>query len=296
MSGGRDQAFPPRPSLVTTHRPEPALLPRPRLLACDLDGTLLDPSGIVRPSVRQAMRTVIASGVAVVLATGRSPWDGLPEIMAALGLDGPQITMQGALVTDPVTGSTLRRRSLPQAVARDGLIFAARQGLEPVPSYAPDDAASGVGAVGPRPRGGHTDDIIRLYLPTPPERHWNVRRALAEEFLGRATITWSDEHGMDLLPLGTSKGEALAAYAMRLGIPLDAVAAIGDAHNDIEMLRVAGRSAAMGTATPAVRAAADIVTGSARGDGIIDALRWLFPDLEDRLAPATMFAGLRLLS
>ena len=284
-----------RPRLVPTHRAAQVLDSgqRPLLLACDIDGTILDPAGDLREAVASALRTVARSGVHVVLATGRGPLDGIAELMLTLGLHGPQITMQGALVTDALTGEVQQRRLLAPVVVREALAFAGQRDLEVVASIGDGTVVS------VRSRGGairNLGEVIRLHLVTGPERHWSVRLAFGEAFLGRASMTWSDETGIDVLPLGTSKGEAVAAMAVRLGIPLDRVAAVGDAHNDTEMLRVAGRSAAMGSAPHDVKAAADVVVGSSRGDGVIDALRWFFPDLDGRLGSPVLFAGLRLLS
>ncbi len=105
---------------------------RPLLVAIDIDGTLLDTQGLLRPVVRDAVRTVAASGVEVLLATGRSPWDGVAEIAADLGLDGPQITMQGALISDPATGSIRRLRALPPDVYLDAVAFARELQLDPI--------------------------------------------------------------------------------------------------------------------------------------------------------------------
>ena len=65
---------------------EPHALPRPRLVACDIDGTLLDHLGVLRPAVVRAVGLIQRSGVEVMLATGRSPWTNVPEIAATLGL------------------------------------------------------------------------------------------------------------------------------------------------------------------------------------------------------------------
>lgn len=284
-----------RPALVPTHRASggPGLGQRPLLLACDIDGTILDPGGALRPAVAAALRTVVRSGVHVVLATGRGPLDEIAHLALALGLVGPQITMQGALVMDPLTGEVQLRRLLPRDVVRDALAFAGQRDLQALVSLGDGSVITlrSTGATIPE-----LGEVIRVHLFTGAERHWSARLALGETFLGRASMTWSDETGIDVLPLGTSKGEAVAAMAVRLGIPLDRVAAVGDAHNDIEMLRVAGQSAAMGSAPRDVKAAADVVVGSSRGDGVIDALRWFFPDLDARLGTSVLFAGLRLLS
>ena len=318
--GRRALAWPPRhrsraPRRFTIHapdRPHQGTLPRPRLLACDLDGTLLDHRGRLRPIVCEAVQAITRSGVHVVLATGRSPWSGVADIASTLGISGGHITMQGALISDVATGSIRRSRPLPPDVYLDVIAFADRMGLDPVVTLLQGNRAerlpSGLDWIADpsaeTSRFGYETDLARLagerpmrvFLPTGPERHWSVRLVAAEAFLGRAAVVWTDASGIELLALGTSKGEALAWFAACHGVPLDEVAAVGDAANDIAMLRVAGRSAAMGSAPAEVRAAADVTVGPSREDGILDAFRWFFPDLGDELGLSYVGSGLRLLS
>jgi 5-amino-6-(5-phospho-D-ribitylamino)uracil phosphatase len=273
---------------------EPAALPRPRLLACDIDGTILDAGGSLRLSVRRAIARVAEAGVGVVLVTGRSPWRGVAPLASDLGLPGPHVTMQGALVSMPDTGAVCRVRALSPELYLEALRFASELGLDPVVAlldgHRAERLADGLDFVVPPDEGSGfryaadlarlvDDGPIRLFLPTGPERHRSVRMAAQERFEGRASIVWSDSGGLEILAPGTNKGEAITWLAASRGIDLDEVAAVGDAANDVEMLRAAGRSAAMGTAPWDVRAAADIVVPSSDEDGLLEALAWFFPDL-----------------
>ena len=268
--------------------------PRPRLLACDIDGTLLDATGGLHPAVREAIRAVADSGVHVILATGRSPWGGVARIVEELGLAGPQVTMQGALISDPLTGRVARARPLPIAVYLDALRFAEELEIEPVVALMdghraarlPQDVefvVQGAAADWFLPeadlRSLADASPMRVFLPTNPDRHRQVRAAAAVWFARRASLVWSDLTGVELLAPYTNKGKALAWMAALDGLGLDEVAAVGDGTNDIEMLLAAGQSAAMGDAAALVRGAADIVVPSSERDGIVDALDWFFPDL-----------------
>jgi hydroxymethylpyrimidine pyrophosphatase-like HAD family hydrolase len=235
----------------------------------------------------------------VVLATGRSPWSGVADLAARLGLTGPQITMQGALISVPATGEIHRLRVLPPTVYRDALLFADELGLDPVVALLDGHRAERL------PEGGepftvplvhgesfrYVDGLerltaerpIRVFLPTGPERHRAVRRSAASRFAGVASIVWSDASGIEILARGTHKGDAVAWLAASRGIGLDEVAAVGDAANDIEMLWSAGRSAAMGSASLEVRACADIVVPPSSDGGLLDAFASFFPDLADVL-------------
>ena len=280
-------------------RPLRAIASRPRLLACDIDGTLLDHGGLLRPHVRDAIRLVAESGVHVVLATGRSPWAGVAEIAHQLGLTGPQVTMQGALISVPSSGETHRLRALPEPTYLDALAFAAEQSIGPIVAVLNghravadarwvDDARPAF-AVGRAFRA--VDDLasvlhehpVRVFLPTDAERHVSIRSAMVDRFGAVASVIWSDWTGVEVLAHGTSKGEAVAWLAASLGLGLDEVAAVGDALNDIEMLGMAGWSAAMACAPAEVRDVADIVVPLSSEDGILAALAWFFPELAGEL-------------
>jgi hydroxymethylpyrimidine pyrophosphatase-like HAD family hydrolase len=285
-------------------------LPRPRLLACDIDGTILDGRGQLRPVVRDAITAIAASGVEVILATGRSPWSGIADLAARLGLDGPQVTMQGALVSSPGSGTIHRLRALPPRTYVDALRFADELGIDPIVALLDGHRAERIvdgAALFTTPfiegDGFHyvaglerlvDQRPLRVFLPTGGGRHRAVREAAAERFAGMASLVWTDTSGVEFLAPGTNKGEAVAWLAEARGIPLDEVAAVGDAMNDTEMLRAAGRSAAMGSAPAEVRAAADIVVPDSSDDGVVDAFSWFFPDLADTLG-ARSGRGPRLL-
>ena len=107
----------------------------PRLLALDLDGTLLGPDGEVSPRTRVAVERLRAGGVHVVLASGRAP-AGMRRLCQELGLDDPQITMQGALIASPLTGSVLAAWQLEPAEARAHIAFARQAGAVPLLCFA----------------------------------------------------------------------------------------------------------------------------------------------------------------
>jgi hypothetical protein len=262
---------------------------------------------VLHPAVSDAIATIAGSGVDVVLATGRSPWSGIAELVGRLSLQGPQITMQGALLSMPATGEVHRLRALPPALYHDALRFAHELGLDPVVALLDGHRAERLPEAG-RLFGSTVVDgehfryvnglerlveerPIRVFLPTGPERHGAVRRAARTRFAGRASIVWSDTTGFEVLAPGTHKGESVAWLAGSRGVALDEVAAVGDAPNDTEMLRGAGRSAAMGSAPLEVRACADVVVPRSRDLGVLDAFAWFFPDL----APELGVAGTRRL-
>jgi hydroxymethylpyrimidine pyrophosphatase-like HAD family hydrolase len=107
-------------------------------------------------------------------------------------------------------------------------------------------------------------------------------------FARNASVVWSDLSGIELLGQGTDKGSAVAWLASRLGLGADDVAAVGDAHNDVGMLRYAGRSAVMAGAPHDVARLADIVVPPSSADGLLAALAWFFPDLAQDLGQSVL--------
>jgi HAD superfamily hydrolase (TIGR01484 family) len=236
----------------------------------------------------------------VVLATGRSPWAGIADLAGILGLAGPQVTMQGALLSVPATGEVHRLRALPPTTYLETIRFADELGLDPVVALLdghraerlPDGIELFVSPLVEGPSFRYVSDLarlaserpVRVFLPTSLERHRAVRLAAEARFGTRASIVWSDTTGVEILAPGTHKGEAVAWLAATLGLGLDEVAAVGDGPNDTQMLRLAGRSAAMISAPAELYVVADIVVPPSSESGVLDAFAWFFPDLAADLA------------
>jgi len=281
-----------------------------RLLAIDLDGTLLDPNGLVRPVVRDAIDTVREAGVTVLLATGRSPM-GAKGVCLELGLSGPQISMNGAMFGSPITGDIEWARRLEPEEVRAHLDFARSWGLSPtlclLDGFAVELAA---GATAPTDLPHFVvesklrvessldsvagDVVIRTYFPTGPAVHTMVVRALQARFGASASVIWADDLGVELLSRGTNKGRALATVAQTMGISRAETAAIGDGPNDLQLMRVAGTSAAMRNAPANVRAAARYVVPTSAEDGVVHALRRFYPDLPIPAATPSERSGRRV--
>jgi hydroxymethylpyrimidine pyrophosphatase-like HAD family hydrolase len=282
----------------------------PRLLACDLDGTLLDEIGCLRSTVRAAIGAVRASGVEVVLATGRSPW-AVTATALALGLHGPQIVMNGGVYMSPVTREVAWTRRLSPELVIDGLAFAGGLGSSPLLGFVDRlcfDGSRGKADLPDFAVGPHVQRVdklyrvagegpVRVYIPTNPREHARVVAEAVDWFGPRASIVYSDELGIEILAPRTNKGEALTAIAAALKLDRSRVAAIGDGPNDREMLAYAGRSAALLPATGSpfttgsILGRATEVYPSSAQDGAVLALRSFFPALDltarpERPAPA----------
>ena len=249
-----------------------------QLLVCDLDGTLLEPNGSISARTRSAVEAVREAGVRVAVATGRVP-SGIASIVRDLDLDGPQITMHGALVTAPVGGetvfsATLGPEDLPALLCYPDGFRTTDLRQEVVDLFVPFN----------EPLPEVVEDLASLRASQPHKiaiwtgtEHYHRALDAARKRLGdRYAITSGDNRSIELLPRGVDKGRAAGELARWLGYSLDDVGAIGDGTNDIELLAAAHRSVAMRHARPEVRAAADLVVPDGMPDDAASAIGLLF--------------------
>ena len=274
-----------------------------RLLALDVDGTLLDPDGELRASVRQAIIAARQTRLRVILCTGRRFRSTRP-LAQALQLDGPIVVHNGALVKDIASAETLYCHPLPESLYRRGL-EALRQ-LAPPLAYVDafheqiDILAEPIEHLHPFQREYLRDHlsycrfvedlgaacrrrVVMLSVMAEADRLRALRPAVEEALAGQGHTKMLLNknyrgHILEVLPATVSKWQALERLIAAEGLAAADVMAIGDDHNDLEMIRGAGLGVAMGNAVDAVRDAAGYVTGSNADDGVVQALeRFVLP-------------------
>ncbi|RME49846.1 MAG: HAD-IIB family hydrolase, partial [Caldilineae bacterium] len=215
----------------------------PRLLALDLDGTIVADLSTISRRVRAALQQAMARGVTIVLATGRE-YAVTARFARRLKTNGPLICYQGGLVRDPRTGHTLLAHFIPADLSRRVIRFARARKL-PMLLYTADNAFAEL----PTPLMRRTfrqagapfalvnnllavlnDDTLPLkFLFIQPEgESAAVYRLLQRAFGDALTVTQSHATMVETTPPGVSKGAALRALAEHLGIPLSQTVAIGD--------------------------------------------------------------------
>lgn len=275
---------------------EKALDWRPRLVALDIDGTLLrwaegdTPYEEVSPAVRAAVERVLDAGAHVVLSSGRSVHSMTPvaDLLALRGQPGDDdrlwiVASNGAVLT----------RYAPLEIVREET-FDARAAVRAVLEHHPtalvavENRGLGYRVNRPFPPGELTGDLVETpveELVAEPVSRVIIRDpdATAEDFVelaGRLGLHGTDyvvgwTAWLDLTPVGVSKASGLAHVCEQLGVDQDDVLAIGDGRNDLEMLAWAGRGVAMGQAVQEVRDAADAVTLGVDEDGAaVEMDRW----------------------
>jgi hypothetical protein len=266
---------------------------RPRLVAIDLDGTLLDADGVVTKANVAALQ---ALPVPYVIVTGR-PWRWMAPVLEHLPAQGSAILANGALVVDLATGTILLSRPL---AANDALRCAQTlRAAVPDAGFAVeyDDGSPYGYEVAYRPRW--IPDVFReapieelldrqvsKLLCRSASHDADGLHAVADKVLAGQPLTLTHSSGSDGLleisALGADKGSALAAYAAELNIDRADVLAFGDGRNDLPMLLWAGRGVAVANAHPHTRAAADVLTAANDEDGVAQELARWFPRISAR--------------
>lgn len=266
-----------------------------RLLAFDVDGTLLDPDGTLRPRTARAIARAAEAGIRPVLCTGRRYRRALP-VAEQLGLAAPLVCNSGSLVKDASGHRTLWRADLdPALLARILTLFDEHRW--PVVSFTDRDtheldfivAQEGTG----RPLFDEFVSVNRSYADVDPA--WRNRLAAAPHFhlctLGTRLEMLDFERSVlaalpgeirtfvqkspryegtmcEVLRQDASKWSAVLHLADLWGIAPEEICAVGDDMNDIPMIQGAGLGVAMGHAPAIVREAADRITSDHDHDGL----------------------------
>ncbi|MGH7421943.1 MAG: Cof-type HAD-IIB family hydrolase, partial [Candidatus Rokuibacteriota bacterium] len=237
------------------------------LLVCDLDGTLLDDSMALDPAVVEAFHRAAGRGLSISLATGRMPAAADPY-RDALGVTAPVIYYNGAMVRGGNGGPDLVSLTLPRGVLhrawkvfaqapvhpvfyRDDRLFCLERTLA-IRRYCDEEGL----------RADVVDDpgeflvlggFIKSLLIGHPNDLDIVREDLTAIVAEHGRLVRTRRDYLEIIPVGASKGAALARLTSHLAVPLERVVAVGDQENDVEMLREAGLGVAMPHAPEPVR-------------------------------------------
>ena len=263
-------------------------MPRIRMVALDLDGTLLTDEIVIEPKAREAISKVREKGITVTLATGRMFQSAQPYAVE-LGLDIPLIIYHGAQVRHAGTGEVLYEQAIPLPLARrliehirsfgyaynvyleDCLYvesiqaaneeYARRVGVSLLPV---DDMLTFL-------QGREKGPLKVVALNEGPALD-PLEAAIRRDVGEGVYITRALPHYLEMLNREVNKARGLQALAEREGVRPEEIMVFGDSYNDIQMFRYAGLAVAMANAPAEVRAAADHVTASNNDGGVALAL------------------------
>lgn len=257
---------------------------RPKLIAVDVDDTLLEADLTLSDACAEALKSAQAAGVNVVIATGRMFRSALPFALR-LGIDRYLIAYNGALIRT-IAGETVWHKPVPAQYAREMIGVAREMGFRL--NFYIDDTLVVDGI----------DERVEYYLQiakVEPQVVDDLAGALDRGeptkclFVGDADevaaavpklqarfpelqISRSKPRFIEVTRRGIRKEVAVAKVAELYGIGMEDVMAIGDGDNDVTMLQRAGVGVAVANASDKAKAAADVVTGGARGAGVREAV------------------------
>lgn len=265
-----------------------------QLIAFDMDGTLLDSNKTILPSSLTAISDAVKAGKTVILSTGRC----LPELREYL----PQLSevryincVSGALVLDQKTNTAIYSRSLAPAVCSQILTIVKHQDVmvhllgETTSiiqrSHCQNMAHFGMGQYqGLFERNAEQwEDLfaqyrenpfpvakLNLYFTDPESRQRIEQQILAEDI--PVTMVHAEATSLEISAKGVSKAAGLRELCSHLNIPIAETIAVGDAPNDLEILKAAGLSIAMGNSRQEILDLADVVVSDCDHDGCAEAI------------------------
>jgi Cof subfamily protein (haloacid dehalogenase superfamily) len=266
-----------------------------KVMAIDVDGTLLDGDHQLKDAVKDALYELAARNIHVVLATARGP-QALKPVLRLLQFSPLLVCFSGAWVGEIDRPSlapkkVMLERRHPMSVARSIVATALEHNVEPhvltvdswrtrkmspetilecqltecTPIITADLLEEGV-------------EPNKILLIATERDSSQALQTIADSVQSLSSAAFSKPNYLEIVPKGANKAAALMHLVAILGLDLSQVAAVGDGYNDIEMIREAGLGIAMGNAPAAVKSAADWVTGTNNEAGVAQAVRRLFED------------------
>lgn len=269
-----------------------------RLIAFDLDQTVLNAAKEVTPRNKAALERAAAEGILIVPATGRL-FQAIPAVIREMPFLRYAITINGAAVFDTLSGTNLYSAEIPREQAveimsyldqfpviydcyKDNGGYMTQSMWDQAEIYAPN--AYYVQSIRTRRKPvpelkeflrHETGSVQKIQLfATDPALRTALLKELPLHFTDLA-VSSSVSRNVEINHKNANKGAALAGLASRLGLSRSQVMAFGDGLNDISMIREAGIGVAMENAVEEVKAAADLVTGNCEESGVAQMIEQL---------------------
>lgn len=264
-----------------------------RLVVLDIDGTLTDPAGDITPPVQAAVTALLQRDILVVVATGRNlaemdqVWDAWPQLTRIAYSNGAAIAGMGQPLDDYFQGipadvarkvyqAAMAADTMPEIYANGKIYVEASRWEKRVYYRAQYLEETTPGSRTPIPsleailsQGDPRIEKVNVFFPCGDDR---LTFEAANQGIGLRT-SHTIQGGLEFNNPKANKAEAVAHICKVLGIPAQAVAALGDSQTDMELLQWAGCSFAMGNALPDVQACAKQVAPPNSQDGAVWAIR-----------------------
>lgn len=262
-----------------------------KLIALDIDDTLLTSQRHILPTTKQAVQDALAQGIKVLLCTGR-PLAGAKPFLDELGIAGDEqyvITYNGA-VTETVSGQVMAKHLLDNAAYREITAYGQAHHLptnvldahsniytanRDVDWWIVEQAAENeAGLFIRQPDELPADFAIAKGAFVGPESLLDAHEAAVKAaFQDRFYVVRAGRNFIELMDPTVNKGQALSDLAAQLNLTAENVMAVGDEGNDLPMFDFAGVAVSMGNGTAEAKAHADYVTAANDDDGLAQAIR-----------------------
>ena len=256
-----------------------------KLIAVDLDGTLLDSNHEILPKTLASLKRLLAQDIQILIATGKTHFSAV-DVKKQLGIQTWGVFSQGLTIQSPAD-EIIYEQHLPNDISTRAVnlldtadvpfVIYRNDGLFNIHQSEFDKFLTEHHE--PEPHVQNSKEKLLAHLPFlkflingPHDFLQQFKLQLIEEFGESAHFVFSLETVLEVVPAGSSKGNGVAKAIEMLGFSPDEVMAFGDGDNDIEMLAMMGIGVAMGNGTSSAKVAADYVTLTNDNDGIVHAL------------------------
>ena len=238
-----------------------------KVLVLDIDGTLTNSKKEITEATKQGIWNILQHGHKVILASGR-PTPGMRKCEEELELKkygGYLLSFNGARIVECKTGEVVYQRTLPLSI---------------VPGLYEFGKANGCGLITYQGPGVISDnfveyvnfDINKCLMTAPEEIAPELEKQLQEKYSDVASIYRSEPYFIEIMPKDVNKATSLDHMLEGMGLTRENAICCGDGYNDISMIEYAGTGVAMGNAQPAVKDAADYITGTNDEDGLVEVI------------------------
>lgn len=260
-----------------------------KVLVLDIDGTLTNSRKEISPNTKRAIQETLKRGHKVILASGR-PTPGMRRYEEELELEkygGYLLSFNGGRIVECRSGEVVYQRILPLHIIPGLYGFAKRNGCglvtyfgdRIISAFEPDEYVrlesriNGMEIKVAENFKEYVDfDINKCLLTAPPERAEALEQELADRYGDMLSVYRSEPFFIEIMPKHVDKASSLDRMLQTVGLTRENAICCGDGFNDISMIKYAGVGVAMGNAQPAVKAAADYITGTNDEDGLVQVM------------------------
>lgn len=267
-----------------------------KILALDIDGTLLNSKKEITPVVEKAITSLQDRGIPVLIVSGR-PAQGIRHVAEAIHFKergGYILSFNGGKIIDCRTGETVYSKPIDSLYYKEIIEYANTLNAS-ILTYDGDDIIT------EKPDNKYVDiesKVVRMpvrkvdnlyeaiskdnvvvdkfLIAGEPEYIMSKVSAMAEHFKGRLNVFMSEPFFIEVVPLGIDKAASLEVLLSRLGMTRAELVACGDGRNDVTMIGYAGMGVAMGNACEEVKVVSDYITASCDEDGVAVAIEKFF--------------------